>query len=250
MQMGENPLNMILVVPFTGPDAASERLVSSLKELGGLGNHRLIVASDPRNSAAAAEFASSLEPLFRSVSNELVPVEGASLTRMFRSGLLAAVNLELSAAEAPNPPVLWVEPGFRPAKKGWADAIASEFYSSGNGVRVMGNFRRCPDTRVGVRPGSPGAGVVVPGGVETVGPTVFPASWIRSSGTVKSINNLSPNWRDMFQYELESVHQHSEVFGEVFTDVVPQPVPQPKREVRVRVPDPSCDPQLQPAETE
>lgn len=189
---------MIIVIPFAGQSPYFDALADAFAEHGGLGSHRLIVVSDSTHLPAAEAFREKVSGMFMGSATEHVKSVSSTPVRLFRDGLIAATRTVFSVQEIHNPPVMWLEPGWIPSERDWATTASSLFFNMGGGGRVMANWRDRSSYTVGVGSNQR----LVSGGVEPVGPAVFPIQYIRQSELVRSINNASPDWRQHLQYEL------------------------------------------------
>lgn len=221
---------MILVIPFTGPSEYIDELSARLLKLGGLGGHRLLVPT-PMNLLSDAEaFVSGLRSQFVAAEVVQVNTPGAPLVRLFRDGLMAGVRVKPSMQEIPSAPVLWLEPGFIPAKVDWADGLQSAFFNSGGGLRILASWRKRPDMTVG----NGSARHLIPGGWEPAGPAVFPPGWINSQEMIRRINDASSPWRDYLQFTFGEVRAESPLLSEapesllVQEGAAPKPTSKPK----------------------
>lgn len=189
---------MIIVIPFTGQSHYTDALTSAMVQHGGLGIHRLVVVASSENIGDADAFMTALKPQFLATTLEHVKVSGASMERLFRDGLLAAARITPGQQEVPNPPVMWLEPGWIPNQRDWATTVSSEFYNVGGGARILGVWSQLPDMKVG----NGFSQHILPGGFAPDGVTVFPSPYLRASGMIRSINNASDPWRKRLQFEI------------------------------------------------
>lgn len=221
---------MILVVPFVGPSDYMSELSSRLLKLGGLGGHRLIVPSAPGNLAEAEAFVEAVRSQFVSASVLRVDSPGAPVIRLFRDGLMAAAAVKTGATEIPNHPVLWLEPGYLPTKADWADALQSAFFNSGGGLRILAEWRKCPDLIVG----SGTARHTVPGGWAPVGPAVFPSAFIRAAEMIHRLNDGSGDWRKVLQFIFTTMRAESPALSNGAESLLVVPTQEPVKSKPLR----------------
>lgn len=222
---------MILVIPFTGPSEYLDELSARLLKFGGLGGHRLLVPAPQNLLSGAEEFVTALRGQFVAAEVVATGVAGSPLIRLFRDGLMAGARVKATMQEIPSAPVLWLEPGFLPAKADWADGLQSAFFNSGGGMRVLASWRKRPDVTVG----NGNARHLVPGGWEPAGPAVFPAGWIAACEMVHRINDASAPWRERLQHVFHDLRAESPLLSDapesLLVDghgVAPKPAPKPK----------------------
>lgn len=186
---------MIVVIPFSADADYTAALTEAMFKHGGLGLQRLLVVAPTSLDGPAAVFHDKLGPAFHASEIKYVQVPESNVTRLFRDGLCRASSVKLSQQEPPAPPILWLERGWLPAARDWATVLGNEFYSQG--AIPLASWEQLPAQQIR----SGGRMIELPSGVAPLGPVVFPFQFYRSSATVSQINNRSPFWKSMLQYE-------------------------------------------------
>lgn len=123
---------MILSLSFVPGLTDYKTLAAELKKRGSLGNHVLLVVSEPEHEEEAYQFGTDIADLFlKAVFKALPPAERrkAQLANdLFRASVRFVQTYKHGEGEIPDPALLYLDPTYRPTKTGWVDAIQSEYY--------------------------------------------------------------------------------------------------------------------------
>lgn len=127
---------MIVAIPFFPGYTDYGRLTVSINSHGICGGHRLLVMSRRVDEEAAMDFEQGIADSFSGSVHRVVdqPREQgkfATTNEMFRQSLWYLKNYRPERGETEEATLLYFEPILRISKKGWADAIQSEYYAKG-----------------------------------------------------------------------------------------------------------------------
>lgn len=127
---------MIVTIPFFPGYTDYGKLTKSINSHGLCGGHRLLVISRREDEEAAMSFEESISEMFAGSTHRVVdpprePGKFGVANEIFRQSLAYLKRYEPEPGEVSDVTLLYFDPLLRPSKKGWADAIQSEYFARG-----------------------------------------------------------------------------------------------------------------------
>ncbi len=123
---------MILALPIHNSVPGIDSIADDLKKKGSLKDHVLRVFSTKEDEDLAFKIADALSDHFKKVSTQTLPVAPRNANALANDMFFAAFQWQKGykpdADEVKEPPMLYLDPGYRPTAPNWVDQIQSEFY--------------------------------------------------------------------------------------------------------------------------
>lgn len=200
---------MLLFTPYVKGTTDYDALAKAMKSKGTMLGHVHRVISTKEDEDAAYAFGVEVSDLFlKSSSSTLAPAARTPrqlANDMFRAAVSFVAGYKGGEGEVPEPPLLYLDPTYRPVKTGWLDAIQANFYLQKTPV-IMGRSIVQPDKSK-----------------RFDGPLVVSKEFQRISGLIGFIPNHE-HWRQYLRWELTHNGRETTLIGEGGESVLkPQP---------------------------
>jgi hypothetical protein len=179
---------MIVAIPYFPGYTDYSYLTKSINAHGLCDGHRLLVIGRRVDEEAAMSFEESVSENFSGSTHRVVdqPQQRgrfAVANEMFRQSLWYMKNYEPGEKEMTEPPLLYFDPVLRMPRKGWADAVQSEYFARG-----MPRVLACQKTRTdGIK--------------EIWGAALFNKEYVTDSALLAHLPGHA-HWRDYLRHEI------------------------------------------------
>lgn len=188
---------MLVITPFRKGLTAYKNLSDKIIEAGKLTDHTLHVVTTSEDEAEATVFAQDLSDQFGRVTVQTLkeadrpPIQLAN--DFFRAAARFIYRYAPLADEIPNPPMLYLDPTYRPVRNGWVNALQASFYLKQK--HSFGSFE------------VDGEGAQIP-----VGPIILSKEFVAKSGLIDSLGG-SAHWRSILKWEFSRSFEYSKLIG-------------------------------------
>lgn len=190
---------MIFAIPYIpGKDDDYKKLAEAIKRSGLSTGHVLHIVSEFEHEEEAQRFGDKVVDQFQRTTHAVLPVEPRGpLQRandLFTHAARFLDAFKANEGEVQDPPMLYMDPRWRPSKNGWADTLQAEYYLR-NRPKVTGEFTLLED-----------------GSKNFQGPILFAPGFASQSGL---IDYTPPDvfWRDYLRWELSVNGVSTELIG-------------------------------------
>lgn len=187
---------MIVAIPYFPGYTDYGKLTKSINSHGVCDGHRLLVISRRVDEEAAMSFEEGIADNFAGSEHRVIdPPRGggrfAVPNEIFRQALWYMKKHEPRTGEVPEVTLLYFDPLLRTSKRGWADAIQSEYFARGM-PQVLSCQKSQPD-----------------GHKVTWGAGLFNKAYVEESALLAHLPG-GTHWRDYLRHEINHVLTVSE----------------------------------------
>lgn len=182
---------MLISLPVHNSTPGIASFADDIKRKGSLQDHSIRIFSTREDGDLAFQIADSLSDHFRSVTTQTLPPAKRNGIKLANDMFLAAFkwqfNYKPAEGEIKDPPMLYLDPTYRPVANNWVDQLQAEFY-----------LRDAPAVM---------ARVMVDGGVSdkqvktTLGPVILGSKFLRDCTLVDFLDDRE-HWRTRMWREL------------------------------------------------
>lgn len=188
---------MLIVIPYVSKLTDYEKLAQAIKGGGNLIDHSLHIVTRIEDEPYAVEFGNLVTDLFAKTTVQTIP-DGLRTpiqlsNELFRTACRFLWNYKPSEDEPKDLPMLYFDPGSRPSKQGWANAIQAQFYLKRKDI--LGWFSDDEE------------GAPIP-----KGSLVLSREFVNKSGLLDSLGRES-HWRSRLKWEFSKSFVNSDLIG-------------------------------------
>lgn len=209
---------MIVAIPYVATRADFAKLPASFRKYDCYQNDILLVTHTSEDTSAATEFFNQIkDPFRRAFMVRLPSTTGAGIqvaNTHFSTAAKWASTYTPAAGEVNDPPFLYLDPAYIPAKSDWTTELQTLYYKSPG--RTLGRPESQPDITRDI----PGGTQVIPGGIVFQGPIVIDKGFATRSALLNFVHPTAL-WRTSLRFELAASYTESDLVAGGYFELKP-----------------------------